>query len=97
MREYYVYILSSGKNGTLYVGVTGDLIRRVREHKEAKIKGFTKKYQVDLLVHYESTDDVAAAIGREKQLKAWKREWKIKLIEESNPTWRDLFEEISQG
>jgi putative endonuclease len=79
------------------LGVINDLVRRVREHKEARTRGFTQKYQVVLLVHDESTDDVAAAIGREKQLKAWRREWKIKLIEESNPTWRDLYDEISQG
>ena len=96
-KSYYVYILASGKNGTLYIGVTNDLIRRVQEHKESKIPGFTKKYQVDQLMYYEDTDDVGVAISREKQLKAWKRDWKIRLIESANPRWRDLYGDIMQG
>lgn len=91
MRTYYVYILASKKNGTLYTGVTNNLLRRVQEHKSGTIKGFTQKYNVKHLVYYDHTPDVSAAITREKQLKAWKREWKIKLIEEMNPNWEDLY------
>ncbi len=91
MKTYYVYILSSGKNGTLYIGVTNDLLRRVYEHKKKLIKGFTSKYHVDSLIYFEETDDVSAAIQREKQLKRWKRDWKIELIQKMNPDWQDLF------
>lgn len=94
MKSYYVYILASGKQGTLYVGVTNDLMRRVLEHKQGQIEGFTKKCKVDQLVYYEDTSDVAAAIEREKRLKAWRRNWKIALIEENNPSWRDLYQDI---
>ena len=94
MRSYYVYILASGKDGTLYIGVTNDLLRRIYEHKRGLIKGFTGKYKVDQLVYYEDTDDVSVAIQREKQLKSWQRQWKIELIEQSNPQWRDLAEDI---
>lgn len=90
MNSYYVYILASKRNGTLYVGVTNDLVRRFFEHKEKLIKGFTSKYNVDKLVYYEETDDVGAAINREKQLKKWRRKWKLDLIEKDNPNWRDL-------
>jgi len=91
---YFVYILASTKNGTVYVGITSDLKNRVWEHKQGKYEGFTKKYNVKNLVYYESYGEVGMAIYREKQLKKWKREWKIRIIEETNPSWRDLFNEI---
>ena len=91
MKTYYVYILASEKNGTIYVGVTNDLFRRVSEHKNKEVQGFTSKYTVDKLVYYEPTNDVSAAIQREKQLKAWKRKWKLELIEKQNPDWHDLY------
>ncbi|MEK7496929.1 MAG: GIY-YIG nuclease family protein [Patescibacteria group bacterium] len=89
---YYVYILASTRKGTLYIGVTNNLIRRVYEHKNDLIDGFTKEYKVHRLVYYEETMDVVSAIAREKQLKKWKREWKIKLIENNNSEWNDLYE-----
>jgi putative endonuclease len=87
---FYVYILSSKRNGTLYIGVTSNLARRVYEHKNKLIEGFTKKYNIDQLVYFEVTDDVSVALVREKQLKHWNREWKIKLIEAENPDWSDM-------
>ncbi len=93
MKSYYVYILASKRNGTLYIGVTNDLMRRVYEHKHGLVKGFTKDYQVKKLVHYESFPDPNSAILREKQLKNWHRKWKLNLIEESNPYWHDLYNE----
>lgn len=87
---YYVYILASRKNGTLYVGVTNDIKRRVFEHKSDLVEGFTKKYGVHDLVFCDQTESIESAITREKQLKAWKRKWKIELIEKDNPGWRDL-------
>lgn len=90
MKSYFVYILASKKNGTLYIGVTSDLKKRIYEHKNKIIDGFTKKYNVDRLVYYEQTDDVESAITREKQMKEWKREWKINLIKKDNPEWDDL-------
>ena len=92
---YYVYILASKKNGTLYIGVTGNLIQRVYEHKEKRIEGFSKKYDVDKLVYFEQTQDVLSALEREKRLKKWKRQWKIDLIEKQNPEWRDLYDAIA--
>lgn len=92
MRQYFVYILASRRNGTLYIGVTNNLIRRVREHKTEYTKGFTARYGVKRLVYFEDTDDVWVAIQREKQLKWWKRRWKLELIEATNPEWRDLSE-----
>ncbi|MBW8186305.1 GIY-YIG nuclease family protein [Shewanella nanhaiensis] len=89
-----VYILASKRNGTLYVGVTSDLVKRIWEHKEHLVEGFTKKYSVTQLVHYEITDTMQSAFTREKQLKNWQRQWKINLIEEHNPEWSDLFYEI---
>ena len=89
-----VYILASRPNGTLYVGVTSDLARRVWEHRENLVDGFTRRYGVHRLVYYEIHGDMRAAITREKQIKKWKREWKIRLIEEMNPEWEDLFESI---
>lgn len=91
---YYVYILASKRNGTLYVGVTSDLLKRVYEHKNNLVEGFTQKYNVHTLVYFEQSIDVAAAIKREKQLKKWKRAWKVELIEKENPSWKDLYEEI---
>jgi len=81
MREYFVYILASKRNGTLYIGVTNDLIRRIYEHKAGIIEGFTKKYKIKILVYYEIHSDINEAIKREKALKKWKRDWKIELIE----------------
>jgi putative endonuclease len=86
--------MASDRNGTLYIGFTNDLIRRVYEHKNRLITGFTSKYGVDKLVYYESTDSIVNGIIREKQLKWWKRKWKLKLIEDFNPDWRDLYEDI---
>ena len=93
-KQYYVYILASKKNGTLYIGVTSDLVKRVYEHKENLVDGFTKKHDVHTLVYYEATTDVESAIKREKQLKHWNRAWKVALIEKGNPLWRDLYEEL---
>ena len=90
MKDYFVYIMASKKHGTLYIGMTNDLSRRVFEHKKDLICGFTKKYGVHKLVYYEQTNDVNAAIVREKQLKKWYRRWKIELIEKMNPEWKDL-------
>ena len=91
---YYVYILASRRNGTLYVGVTNDLVRRVYEHKSDLVDGFTKRCGVHLLVYHENAGDVASAIQREKQIKKWNRAWKIKMIERMNPGWKDLYNEI---
>jgi len=93
-KQYYVYILASKKNGTLYTGVTNDLIRRVYEHKHNLIEGFTKKYNVHRLVYFEIIEDVNSAIHREKCIKRWKRAWKIELIEKNNAEWRDLYYEL---
>jgi putative endonuclease len=86
-----VYILASKRNGTLYIGVTSDLAKRVWRHKMDAVEGFSKKYKVHILVYYELHQTMRAAILREKQLKKWNRKWKIKLIEEENPDWHDLF------
>lgn len=94
MKQYYVYILASKKNGTLYVGVTSDLIKRIYEHKNKFVKGFTNKYHVDGLVHFEIFDDPINAIQREKRLKKWNRKWKLHLIEKHNPQWEDLYESL---
>ena len=87
---YYVYILTSKRNGTLYIGVTNNLERRMFEHKNKSVKGFTEKYGVHILVYYEWFNDIEAAIKREKQLKKWNRSWKLNLIESRNPQWIDL-------
>jgi putative endonuclease len=94
MRDYYVYILASCRNGTLYVGVTNDLLRRLYEHRTGTIDGFTKRHTVTRLVWYEATPNIEAAIRREKQLKEWQRAWKVDLIEAGNPTWRDLYPDL---
>ena len=88
---YYVYIMASGRNGTLYVGMTNDLIRRVYEHRNDLIGGFTQRYKVHTLVYFEETSDVESAIAREKQIKNWRRSWKTKLIEDNNPDWSDMW------
>jgi putative endonuclease len=90
-----VYILASKRNGTLYIGVTSNLQKRAWEHKNDVIEGFTKQYRVHLLVYYELHDDMVSAITREKQIKKWNRAWKLELIEEQNPDWKDLWEEIA--
>jgi putative endonuclease len=87
---FYVYLLASRRHGTLYLGVTNDLVRRVHEHKSRNTPGFSARYGVDRLVWFETYDDPTGAISREKELKKWRREWKIRLIEELNPDWRDL-------
>jgi putative endonuclease len=90
---YYVYILANKRNGTLYTGVTNNLEYRMFQHKNRIGSKFTSKYSVDMLMYYEETDDIGESIHREKQLKKWKRAWKMSLIEESNPSWKDLAEE----
>ena len=94
MKTYYVYILASKKNGTLYCGVTNDLICRMYEHKNGLVNGFTKKYNVHSLVYYEACDNAQAAIEREKDIKRWYRKWKLELIEKANPSWDDLYEKL---
>ncbi len=93
---YYVYMLASRKYGTLYVGVTNNLVRRVYEHRTNAIPGFTSRYCVHKLVWFECYDDPQNAIAREKDIKKWRRAWKIRVIEESNPDWVDLYEGINQ-
>jgi putative endonuclease len=93
-RQPCVYILASKRNGTLYVGVTSDLVRRAWEHKNQVVDGFTKKYGVHCLVYYEMHEDMISAITREKRLKKWNRAWKVRLIEEGNSEWRDLWNDI---
>jgi len=94
MKQPCVYILASRRNGTLYTGVTSDLVQRIWQHKNDLVKGFTQKYRVHTLVWYEVHATMESAIGREKAIKEWKRVWKIELIEALNPEWRDLYEEI---
>ena len=94
--QYYVYLMAS-LSRVLYVGVTNDLYRRVHEHKQKRLKGFTSKYNLTRLVHYEITSDVRAALAREKEIKAWRRQKKVALIEAANPQWRDLSEAWAAG
>ncbi|RYE87581.1 MAG: GIY-YIG nuclease family protein [Hyphomicrobiales bacterium] len=94
-RTYFVYILASGFNGTLYVGVTNNLVRRVYEHRSHEVKGFTKDYDVTMLVWYEVHEHIDFAIAREKQIKRWKRDWKLALFEDINPRWEDLYPALS--
>ena len=89
-----VYILTNKRNGALYTGVTSDLVRRIWQHRQDLVDGFSSKYATHVLVYYELHEDMIGAITREKQIKAWKRRWKIRLIEEFNPYWRDLYPEI---
>jgi putative endonuclease len=93
--RFYVYILANRKHGAIYIGVTNDLIRRIYEHKEKLVPGFTKDYGVDKLVYYEIFDDPESAIAREKRLKRWRRNWKIELIERDNPNWDDLYSALT--
>jgi putative endonuclease len=94
MKNYFVYILASKYNGTLYIGVTNDLLKRVYEHKNNLVDGFTKKYGVHRLIYYEAFNSIESAITREKQMKKWRREWKINLIEKDNPNWDDLYDSL---
>lgn len=96
MNTYFIDIMASKKNGTLYIGVTNNLIGRVYEHKNDFVEGFTKRYGVHKLVYYEQTNDIHSAIQREKRLKKWNRQWKIDLIEKFNPDWNDLYDELSK-
>ena len=94
MNDYSVYIMANKRNGTLYVGFTSDLAQRVYAHKHDLVEGFTRKYGLHLLVYYETGSDYEGVLQREKQIKEWKRRWKIELIEKVNPVWRDLYEDI---
>ena len=95
MGQYFVYMLASKRNGTLYIGVTNNLLKRVHQYKNDITEGFTRKYNVHSLVYYEVFNRIQDAITREKQMKKWKRQWKMELIEKSNPNWEDLFESLS--
>ena len=88
--DYYVYLLASGTGGTLYIGVTNDLVRRISEHRDGLVPGFTSRHNVTRLVYFEQFEDINEAIRREKQMKKWNRAWKVRLIEERNPGWHDL-------
>ena len=92
--QYYIYILANKRNGTLYIGVTSNLIKRLYEHKNNIIEGFTKKYNIHKLVYYETTNDIESAIRREKQLKKWNKKWKLEIIEKNNLEWKDLYFEL---
>lgn len=94
MKTYYVYILASKRNGTLYIGLTNNLNKRIYEHKNGLVQGFTKKYSVKNLVYYEKAEDINSAIQREKRLKKWNRAWKIELNEKFNHDWKDLYYEL---
>jgi len=94
--SYWVYILASRAGGTLYVGVTNDLVRRIHEHREGSAAGFTRKYAIKRLVYFEPHESILAAIQREKNIKHWPREWKIELIVRDNPDWRDLYDDIAR-
>ena len=96
-RNYYVYILTNKKDGILYIGVTNNLERRIYEHKQGMVEGFSKKYNLKRLVHFEDTGDVKSAIAREKCLKRWNRKWKVRLIEKQNPNWEDLASKFLLG
>jgi putative endonuclease len=96
MAAYYVYILTNKPRGTLYVGVTNDLVRRIYEHREGAVSGFTKTYGLKQLVHFEQYDAPAVAIQREKNIKHWPRAWKLDLVNSSNPKWRDLYSNITR-
>jgi putative endonuclease len=93
--SYFVYILASRRNGTVYVGVTNDLVRRISQHKSKVVPGFTRKYNVDKLVYFEEYASILEARARERALKRWDRAWKLALIEEMNPQWRDLGDELA--
>ena len=91
---YFVYIMASKKDGVLYIGVTNDIVRRVYEHKNDFVDGFTRKYHIHKLVYFETTSDINVAITKEKQMKKWYRKWKIALIEKTNPHWNDLYNSL---
>lgn len=91
MKTYYIYIITNKKNGTLYIGVTSDIKKRIFQHKEKLVEGFSKEHSLDKLVYYEISNDINSAIQREKQLKKWKRQWKINAIEKKNYNWDDLY------
>lgn len=93
-KQWAIYIMTNGKNGTLYIGRTDDLVRRIWEHKNKVVKGFTERYDLNKLVYYEVWEDGIESIRRERNMKKWKREWKIKLIEKQNPDWNDLYAEV---
>ena len=93
-KQGYVYILTNKPRGTLYIGVTSDLIKRIYQHKEKLVSGFTQKYELDQLVYFEVVESIESAIVREKQMKAWKRDWKIQLVEENNNEWVDLYKSL---
>ena len=95
-KQFFVYLLSNKKDGVLYIGVTSNLIRRIYEHKEGSVEGFTKRYHLKKLVYFEEHPDAASAITREKQMKEWKRRWKVDLIEKNNPDWVDLYDSITE-
>jgi putative endonuclease len=95
VRQFYVYILASRPGGAIYVGVTSDLVRRVYEHRNGFVPGFTSRYKIHQLVYFEVHSTALVAIQREKNMKHWPRSWKTRLIAQSNPTWRDLYEEIA--
>lgn len=95
MKTYYVYILTNQKHGVLYIGVTNDLARRIYEHKNKLNEGFSKRYNLTNLVYIEETNNINDALQREKQLKKWNRAWKIRLIDEYNPEWLDLYDDLS--
>jgi len=93
-KQFYVYILASKLNGTLYIGITSDLLQRIWQHKNKMVEGFTQKYNVNKLVYYEVHPNAESAILREKQMKKWRRSWKIRLIKGKNPDWKDLYDDI---
>ena len=95
-KRFYVYILASKRNGTLYLGITSDIVKRTWQHKNDVVEGFTKKYGLKKLVYYEIYEDAESAIKREKQLRKWRRAWKLEWIEKKNPEWRDLYPDICQ-
>ena len=95
-KTYWVYMLASRRNGTLYIGVTNNLARRVYEHRSGAVAGFTKQYAVKMLVWYEAYADIREAIAREKSLKGWERAWKLRLIETDNPDWKDLYDDLNR-
>ena len=95
MGQYSVYILANKRNGTIYIGITNNLLKRVHQHKSNLVEGFTKTYKVHELVYYETYKNINDAITREKRMKKWKRKWKLQLIEKFNPNWEDLFDNLS--
>jgi putative endonuclease len=96
-KYYYVYILANNRNGTLYIGITSEIVKRIWQHREKVFQGFTEKYNINKLVYYEIFKDPQNAIKREKRLKKYKREWKINIIEKDNPEWKDLYDQLISG